>query len=510
MLAQRGILLLGALCWFGACQPTAPAREARTRDHLPPAAASVPPVPRVEREPAPAPINRAATPFPAIASASLKNGMLLDVIERHAIPVVQLSLVVAAGHARDADHPGVARVMAQLLEAGGAGRWSSTKLREAVDALGSSLEIASTRDSLRWSLAVTSDKVPEALQILGALAQKPRFDPTEFSKLKDRELERVRSLAKTSGSWLAQYWLHRELYQQPIGIHPYASVDVLPSELERLRLEDCRSFWRTQLVPSNARIIAVGDVDLTALTRLVEQAFGGWSGKPPQPLGLSEPNPPGQLRLIVVDRPGSAQSDVLLGLPGPSRRSGDFPTIMTIQQILGGGVAGRLFLDVREKRSLAYATYAGIQEVAFGPSVLTLSAGTQTAKTSETVAALLEHLDRLTVDPGSLEELETAQRYIVHGLPARWETVESLSNQLLLLRTLGQPDRYFDELREQISSLSTPVLKDPASRYYQHNRAALVVAGDADRIAEGLRRFGPVEVLNPEREFSIKRKLPAL
>ncbi len=507
MLTRRQCSVLGALILLTACQPSAIVPVAKPisspTSSLAPAASTA----LAAKEAAPKSLVGATKPFPSIASAALTNGLAVDVIERRSMPVVQLSLVVAAGHAKDADHPGAARVLAQLLEAGGAGRWSSEKLRETVDALGSSLDIVSTRDNMRWSLAVTSDKVPEALAILAALAQKPRFDRTEFAKLKDRELERVRSLAKTSGGWLAQYWLHRELYRQPMGIHPYASVDVLPSEVERLGLDDCRAFYRTHVVPRNSHIIAVGAVELTTLTQQVETAFGKWASSPAPDDGIAEPTSSDRLKVVVIDRPGSAQSDILLGLLGPPRRSPDFAPVMAIQQILGGGVAGRLFLDVREKRSLAYSTYAGIQEVAAGPSVLTLSAGTQTPKTAEAVTALLEHLARVGSDPGSLQELETAQSYIVRGMPTRWETVESLSSQLLLLRTQGQTDRHFDDLREQISNLSTVLLKEPAGRYYQRNLATLVVAGDGDKIAETLRQFGPVEVLDPEREFSVKRKL---
>jgi predicted Zn-dependent peptidase len=448
-------------------------------------------------------------PFPAVHSDVLGNEMKLDVIERRSMPIVHVSLLVASGHAKDGNRPGAARVLAQLLESGGAGPWSSARLREIVDGLGSSLEIVTTRDSMRWSLAVTSDKLPIALDILAALAQKPHFDRAEFKKLKDRELERVRSLARTSGSWLAQYWLHRELYQQAIGIHPYASVDVLPSELERLTLEDCRSFFRSELVPSNARLLVVGDVGPDMLRRESERTFGKWTGKPPGELSLTEPHQPERMKVFVLDRPGSAQSDVQVGLFGPARSSADFPAVLTLQQIVGGGVAGRLFLDVREKRSLAYSTYSGIQEVKQGPSVLTLSAGTQTAKTSETVAALLEHLDGLRGNPGSLGELEMAQSYVVRGMPARWETVESLSSQVVMLRNLGLGEHYFDELREEVSALSTPLLKEPASRYYVRSHAVVVVAGDATRIAEGMTRFGAVDVLDPEKEFSIKRSLPA-
>lgn len=510
MTGTRFLLLCTVLGLNSSCRPptTAPPAPASLSSAAPAASAMASAVAPRERPPL-ADRNK-QTPFPPVQSTLLHNGVSIDVIERRNTPVVDLSLVVASGHAEDEEHPGAARLMALLLEAGGAGPWSSEKLREAVDALGSSLQVASTRDTMRWSLAVTSDKVEQALDILGALAQKPHFAPDEFKKLKARELERVRSLAKTSGAWLAQYWLNRELYQLVMGIHPYASVDVLPSEVGRLTLEDCRRFFKRHLVPSNTRLMAVGDIGLPQFTNSVERRFGRWRGSEAPDPTIVEPLAGDGLRVFVVDRPGSAQSDIQLGVLGPARNSADFPAILTIQQVVGGGVAGRLFQDVREKRSLAYATYAGIQEVAAGPSILSFSAGTQTAKTSEAVAALIEHLERVKDEPSSFNELETAQNYIIYGMPARWETVESLSSQLLLLKTHGQSERYFDELREHVSSLSTPVLKVPAARYYQRQRAVIVVAGDAVAVAEGLRQFGTVEVLDPEREFSVKRKLPAL
>jgi predicted Zn-dependent peptidase len=435
--------------------------------------------------------------------------MGLDLIERRGLPVVALTFVVGAGQVKDGDHAAVARTTAQLLEAGGAGRFSSEALRQAIDGLGANLSIVTTRDVSHWSLSVTSDKIPEALDILSALVRKPRFEPKEFVKLRDRELERVRSLAKTSGAWLAQYWLHRELYGQPLGIHPYASVDVLPSELLRLTLEDCRRFHKEQYVPSNARLLAVGNVDLQTLRGHAQRVFGDWVGNPAPAVGISAPTPPEKAPITVVDRPGSSQSDVLVGFFGPQRGSSEFPTIVALQQIVGGGVAGRLFRDVREKRSLAYSTYASTQEVANGPTVLTLAAGTQTGKTAETVAALFENLSLMERLPGDEDELDTAKNYVIRGMPARWETVESLGSQLLLLRTLGQDDRHFDELRNAVEGLSLDALKSTAPRYYRRERAALVVAGDAKAIAESLRDFGPVVVLDPEREFSIKQKLDA-
>src|SRR5512145_2062020 len=163
MLTRKQTLVLGVLALVPvacreAAQPKAP--EPSVRAAAPEAIIAKGPAPTQEAPPEST--LSAAKPFPNIDSTRLKNGMALDVIERRAMPIVDLTLVVTAGRARDASHPGAAHVLAQFLEAGGAGRWSSEKLREVVDGLGASLEVATDRDSMRWSLAVTSDKVPEA------------------------------------------------------------------------------------------------------------------------------------------------------------------------------------------------------------------------------------------------------------------------------------------------------------------------------------------------------------
>jgi predicted Zn-dependent peptidase len=488
------------------CSPVVPAKApSAPAPSTPPVAPAEPPSAARELPPQAAPV--APKPFPAIVSGTLANGLSLDVIERHGLPIVSLTLVIGAGQVADGDRAAVARTTAQLLEAGGAGRFDSESLRQAVDGLGANLSTVTTRDTSRWSLTVTSDRIGDALEILAAIAYQPRFDAVEFGKLRTRELERVRSLAKTSGAWLSQYWLHRELYAQPLGIHPYASVDVLPSELSRLSLRDCKQFHKERYVPGNARLIAVGDVGLASLTQQAQAAFGKWSGKLPPDKGIGAPTVPEKLTVSIIDRPGSTQSDILIGLFGPSRDEDTFPAVVAMQQLLGGGVASRLFVDIREKRSLAYSTYAVSQEVAAGPTVLSLAAGTQTPKTAEAVGALLENVELMRTAPGDEAELDVAKNYVVYGMPAAWETVDSLARQLILLRTLKQSERHFDELREAVTQLKPDALRAPAARFYRKDRAVIVVAGDADAIAESLRQFGPVQVLDPQREFSIKRKL---
>jgi zinc protease len=470
---------------------TAAATAQPDPNSLPPQAAYVPP-----------------QPFPSITGATFDNGLQLHVIERHALPVVTAELIINSGLASEGDRAGAAKITAEWLEAGGAGRWSSRQLREAVDSLGASLEITVSRDAARLSMTVTADRLEPALEILSALVQKPRFDRVEFDKLKQREMERVQSLSRTSGSWMAQMWLQQHLFRLPIGVHPYASYDVLPSELQRLTSNVCRDWFREFVSPRNAFLLLVGDVTLPASRALTDSYFKGWTGPEVRAFNPSAPEGVNKFEIFVVDKPNSTQSDIFLATLGPSRHDPSFALATVAQQVVGGGVSGRLFLDVREKRSLAYATGAGIQDLAAGPSVLYFSAGTQTAKTAEAVGALLEHFEKLGNGQVSTEEIQIAEHFLVDSMPARWEQVQSLASQLAQLRIQSLPNDYYDALRESIARASTDEAARFTSKVFRREQSVLVVAGDSRVIAPTLTKYAAVSVVSPSQGFRLTSQLP--
>lgn len=449
----------------------------------------------------------ARRPFPKVRTELLDNGLQVHIVERHDMPVVAAELLINSGIASEGDRAGAAKVTAEWLEAGGAGRWNSKKLREVIDALGASLDISVTRDSTRYELAVTSDRTDAAVEILSAVVQHPRFDTVEFKKLRQREIERVSSLARTSGAWMAQFWLQRTLFHQPIGVHPYATFDATADELNRLEPRACREWYRDYVTPRNAHLILVGDISASAAIDLAKKHLGTWSGPEVRGFGPSEPEGIKQFEIFVVDRPSSTQSDIFLALLGPTRQEAAYPLAAIEQQIVGGGVSGRLFLDVREKRSLAYSTGASIQDLAMGPSVLYLSAGTQTAKTAETVGALLEHLEKLETGHFTESEFDTAKRYIIESMPIRWEQVQSLGAQVAQLRSLRLSNDYFDTLRDQVGNSTLQDVASWSSNAFKRDRAVLVLAGDSKAVVPGLRKYARVSVVDPSHNFRIREQL---
>ena len=238
-------LLLAALT---ACaSPPAPAPRAPTP---PPPAPSAAPVASADplAEPPTSPV-RQTVPFPSIVHRHLPGGLDLAIVPRSGFPVVELRLIVLSGQATDGNLPGLAALTGKLLKDGGAGAWTSRELAEKTEALGAHLSIGTDRDSTRIGLGVTSDRLDPALDILAAVAQKPRFAATEFDKLRQREIDRVKDRARTSPNWLASMVLYRELYELPVSIHPYARYDALPEEMAELKLEHVKRWYKEHFTP---------------------------------------------------------------------------------------------------------------------------------------------------------------------------------------------------------------------------------------------------------------------
>jgi predicted Zn-dependent peptidase len=133
------------------------------------------------------------------------------------------------------------------------------------------------------------------------------------------------------------------------GAHPYSHFDTTRSELQKITLESCKLWYKNNVTPANATLVIAGDVDPAAAEVAAKRVFSGWKGARPTAPVFESPTPSRGRVVWLVDRPHSAQSQIYVAGFGPERSSPSWPAVAAANQILGGGVAGRLFLDVREK-----------------------------------------------------------------------------------------------------------------------------------------------------------------
>jgi predicted Zn-dependent peptidase len=438
------------------------------------------------------PPSRQALPhrFPQVVWGELANGLEIATIPgangpkprppAEASPSVQVRVVVGAGQAADGERPGLAALTAQLLGEGTAGETSS-RLR-------ADLSIETSFDATTVGLAVTPDHLGEALDLLGAVVQRPQLSPADLEKLKAREASRLAGAARTQSAWSAKTMLFRDLFSLPSEHHPYATWSATPAEIERLTVADCRAFHRRFFVPRNTFVVVAGDATPEAARALVQKAFGSFHGAEPPAISFTDPMPPEARKITIVDRPQSSQSEVFVGALGPAPTDRAFAAFAVASQILGGDTA--------------------VTVLAHGPSVLLTHASTQAATTGIVLASLLDHLDRLAGTVPSPDEVEAAQRDLARTLAVRVDTLETVADELARLHTLGLPDDHDDAYRRELGEITPALVLKAAGDHLRSGHEVIVVAGDAALIGPALSRFGEVKVVDPTRDFARERTLP--
>jgi zinc protease len=445
----------------------------------------------------PAPLASRESPFPKVARSRLGSGLDVAVAETHALPLVQVRVLVRAGGGYGG-LSGAAEMTAELLKDGGTRTMSSAQVLDRIESLGATLSVDVDMDSSRLGLAVPKDKLDAALSILAEIVTQPAFDERELGKLKGRKRDEAKDNARSNGTWMATRALFHELYAQE---NPYSTYELVPSEIVKVSELTVREFHKHYWVPKNASVILVGDVEGAAASKAIEKAFGAWKGGDPPKQAFPPAIALARRRVVLVSRPKSAQSDILVTSLIPPRTTPDWPALRVANQVLGGGVQGRLFQDVREQRSLAYSAQSRIIELAHDEQPLVAYVGTQTPKTGLAVQGALENLERMIASPPTDSETASARRYLSDVFAIRMETIGSIADLLAQQASMGLPDGYWDSYRSAVRATEASQTSAAASKICRPNQSLIVVAGDADTIAPMLVHFGEVTILDPTLEF---------
>lgn len=432
--------------------------------------------------------------FPEIARSKTKSGLELNTVEMHQLPLVELKLVIRSGSAADPeDLPGMAHLVTQMLKEGTRKR-SSAQLAEDVEFLGADLSVSSDAENIYITMRALSDHLEQALGIVADVAMNPRFSPKELRKLKRRELDRLQ-LQQNEPRFLAA----REFFETLYGEHPYAHIDTTPKVVERIQRGQLVRWHRQHFAPNNAFLVVVGDVQPEEVEGKAQKVFARWRPRDVPDIEYPEPPERKERRIIVVDRPESVQSVLYLGNLALSRSDEDYVPLLVANQVLGGSAASRLFMDLRERRSLTYGAYSSVFErVDVAP--FRAYAAVRNEVTGEAMSAFMHHLDAIVKEAPSQPEMVHARSYLSDSFPLKIETAAKIADLIADQRIYDLPDDYWERFREEIRDVEAEEALQVAQEHIQPERMLVVVVGKAAEIADTLEKYGPVTVVDPSGE----------
>ena len=440
--------------------------------------------------PSVAPPEPVALPTPVLRT--LPNGLRVLAVERHALPVLTLRLIVQAGPETDpAGLPGTAQFAASMLNEGTTKR-SPIDIAEAIDAAGGGFDSNADWDSTFAALTVLADQTELAFDLMADIAEHPAYAPAEVERTRKQTLSALDVLHHDPG-YIADAVTDEIL----LGGTPYGHpADGTTEVLNRLRPQDLFSFHDRYYTPSRAVLAVVGDVTPEAAFDDAGRYFGSWkaggietarsvpAGPAAEPAG----------RIVIVDKPDSVQTEIRVGSPGIPRSSPDYVALTVANQILGGPASNRLFSDLRGEHGLTYSASSDLN-CYLTAGVWVAKTSTRTAETGKAVRRVLEQMKRMREHAISREELQQAVDYLIGHQALDFETSAGIADQFLDLMNYHLSLDTWNTLPAALRRLTPDDVWQATRRYLDPDHATIVLVGRASDFEKDLKKLGATRVI---------------
>ncbi len=355
---------------------------------------------------------------------------------------LSMSMLLPAGAAAEpADRQGVSTLLSEMLFRG-AGTLDARAHSDALDQLGVQRDSSTGSVHLRIAATMIGTKLFEALPLLMDMVRRPMLADSALEPCRDLALQALDSL-EDEPQQKVMMQLRERHFPMPLG----RSTMGVREHIEAMTPEDIRTFWRERFVPNGAIIGVAGFFDWDQLRRELEPMVGDWQGAAAEPAEISAP-PRGYGHTTAE----TTQVHIGVGYDAVPETHDDAMLQRAAVAVLSGGMSGRLFTEVREKRGLCYsvgARYASHKHI----GAVFSYAGTTAPRAQETLDVLVGELRRLKEGVNESEFQRAVvgmkSRLVMQGESTGARAAAIASDQYLF----GRP-RTLDELAAQVDRVT--------------------------------------------------------
>lgn len=341
---------------------------------------------------------------------------------------VSLGFWVRRGSRHEGAHEeGLAHFLEHTVFKGTAAFPTPDAVAEATDRLGGHVDAFTGKEVACFYGRVLADQLPDLAHLLGELVTTPRFDGEELARERGVILEEIAMSEDQPDDWVSELFYMDFWKDSPLA-HPILGRR---DQVAGYGADAARAFFESTYRAGNLVIAAAGAVTPETLLPLLEPILAKLPAG-----GSAEVKASTAPRAFLLNAPkkGLQQTNLVLGFPAPSHTDRDRAAVGLLSHILGGGMASRLFLELRERRGLCYQV--GSYHTPYADTgALQISAGCAPAQARELVARTMAECLKLRAVLVPEEELERAKRQakvsLVFGQESASSRMFSLAHQAL-------------------------------------------------------------------------------
>jgi zinc protease len=428
--------------------------------------------------------------LPRPVEADLSNGLHLMVLEDRRAQQVSFQLLIpgAGGYYDPADLPGLASLTATEMREGTPAH-TTQQISEQLETMAAFLTVSTGPSSLFATMngSCLTENL-DALMTLGAeVLLTPTFPDEEFTKYKQQRRAGLVQQRSNPG-FLASEMFSKALF----GDHPSGRISITAEALDRATRANLVEFHKTHYVPDHAAMAIAGDISMAEARKLIEAKFSRWAKVGTPAVTSTDPAAAGPPKVYFVARPNSVQTSLVVGTQSIQRTDPDYDVLNVMNEVIGGGPPGRLFVILRETKGYTYGAYSSLGAGPFR-SAWSASMDVRTEVTDPALTDLLSEIARIRTEPVPEKELTDRKRAMVASFALSLESPAAVLNNYITRWIYKLPADYWDKYPDRVMAVTQAQVQAAAKKYLDPGRLQVVAVGDPTKIADLLKKFGPVE-----------------
>ncbi|MFJ3629830.1 M16 family metallopeptidase [Streptomyces albidoflavus] len=434
--------------------------------------------------------------FPAPERTTLDNGLTVLTCHRPGQQVVAVEVLLDSPLDTEPEGlDGLATIMARAFSEG-TDRDSAEEFAAELERCGATLDAFADHPGVRLSLEVPVSRLEKALGLLADALRAPAFAEAEIERLVRNRLDEIPH-EQANPARRAAKELSRQLF--PAGSRVSRPRQGTEETVERIDAAAVRAFYERHVRPATATAVIVGDLEGTDLGALLAGSLGAWQGDAGQPNPVPQVTADDTGRVVIVDRPGAVQTQLLIGRVGPDRHDRVWPAQVLGTYSLGGTLTSRLDRVLREEKGYTYGVRSFAQVLrstpeGTGAAMLAISGSVDTESTGPALDDLWKVLRTLAAEGLTDAELDTAVQNLVGVAPLKYETAAAVASTLADQVEQHLPDDFQARLYRMMTETGATEATAAVVSAFPADRLVTVLVGDASRIAEPVRALGIGEV----------------
>ena len=427
--------------------------------------------------------------LPAPAEADLPNGAHLMVLEDRRAPQVTVQIFIpgAGGYFDPAGLSGLAGFTATQMREG-TKQWNTTQLSEELERLAASVTVSAGISATEAVLTMSAlpEHLDRVMSIAADVLLNPTFPDEEFARYKQRTRANLVQ-QRSNPDFLAAEMANKVMF----GDHPASRISVGVDALDKATRADMVAFHQAKFVPDHAAIAISGDISMAEARKLIDAKFGAWKRANTPVPEAGDPPAPGPSQVHFVARPNSVQTNLIVTAPGISRTSRDYDVLSVMNQIIGGGPTGRLFIILREEKGYTYGAYSNVSAPMYR-GTWTASTNVRTEVTDPALRDLMAEIARMRDERVSPEDFEAAKRNMVASFALGLESPGQVLNYHVTRWRYKLPANYWDTNPQRIMAVTAEQVQAAAKQYLDPSKLQVVAVGDASKVGDVLAKYGVV------------------